>query len=179
MVKRRTPIRHKVRSHKRLGDQVQSYQRGSGIKPKRKRKVVNISGVALKDASSDKVKRIIRKAASKSALIIFEECNKLGIRSPKIEWVGIIKMGDKLPGGVYQDKTQTILLSTRLIKKMLEMNIPEPNIVKAAMHMYFHEFKHYIDHKAYGVTMQDIKLNREKYEAGARSYAEEIMKKVK
>lgn len=128
--------------------------------------------------SFNEVTKIIRKAASKAALIIYEECNKLGIRSPKIEWVGIIKMGDKLPGGLYQYETQTIFLCTRLIERMLKENIPEPNIVKATMHMYFHEFKHYIDHKVAGVTLQEYIQNPDKYEAGARSYAEEIMKRV-
>lgn len=37
-MKRKTPVRHKVRSHKRQGRRVKSYQRGKGQKPQRSRR---------------------------------------------------------------------------------------------------------------------------------------------
>ncbi len=43
---RRSPVRHKVKSHIKQGKRIKSYQRGFGVKPKRRRKVVHISSVA-------------------------------------------------------------------------------------------------------------------------------------
>lgn len=40
MVKRRSPVRHRVRSHEREGKHVNSYQRGKGQRTQRSRKVV-------------------------------------------------------------------------------------------------------------------------------------------
>jgi len=52
MVKRKTPVRHTVRSHKRNGKPVRSFERGSGQPHKRSGKVVGQSCLKYSDAET-------------------------------------------------------------------------------------------------------------------------------
>ena len=130
--------------------------------------------------SLDKVQRIIRKAASKAVPIMYEECDRLGIKPPKIEWVSDIFIAETKEriSGAYQYETQTMFLNTGTIEDMIELGIPEPSIVRAKIFDYFHELKHYIGHKVDKITSQEIKLNREKYEAEAEEYADSLLEKL-
>ena len=196
---RKSPIRHKVKSHKRGDKLVRSFQRGSGIKPKRKRKVVHISSAASKDISSSQVpsevritkrkqigkreKEITLVAESVAYPIIYEECEKLGIPPPRIEWVANITVSGVAHRGAYHHRAgeRVIYQNIHIITLVLGLDyeVPEERIVRAIVRSCFHELKHYIDDEYHKVSDQEIREDYWKYEDGADEYARELIKRVK
>lgn len=111
---------------------------------------------------------------------MYDECKRLGIPYPEIEWIGSITIRgeEHYIGGLYQYETQEILMSINMINIMLEKGRTESDITKSRLSACFHELKHYIDDKLHKVTLQEFRQNHDRYEAEAKSYAEELMKRV-
>lgn len=127
---------------------------------------------------SNKAQKIREKVVFKAVPMIHDECERLGIPYPKIEWISSITTEEEEIGGVYQYETQKILLNLGIIDGMLEKDMPESNVIRGMLFLFFHEFKHYIDHKAHKVSLQEFRLGRGHYEFQANVYAEELYKKV-
>lgn len=129
--------------------------------------------------SSKKAQKIMTEAMFKAHPIMRDECKRLGIPYPKIEWVGDITCEDESIGGTYKYETQKILLNSKLADILIKEGLQKPIVLRGLITLYFHEFKHYIDHKAHKVTLQEFRSGLEHYESQANVYAEELYKRVK
>lgn len=112
--------------------------------------------------------------------IIHDECRKLRIVPPRIEWVaGIIVNGEEHRGAYHHSSRERVIYQNiYTITYMLELEAPEEEIIARVVRSCFHELKHYIDDEFYKVSMQEIRQNYNKYEAEADKYAEGLMKRV-
>lgn len=116
-------------------------------------------------------RQIIDKAASKTLPIIFDDCKRLGIRTPEIRWVRDLTVGGKSTSGTYNLKTQEILLNFSYFDRYFKGGISEPLLTWVIVNAYFHEFKHYIDHKFHKVSLEEFKRELARYEADAIKYS--------
>lgn len=118
---------------------------------------------------------LIHEAEKKAYPVMRDEARRLGVPVPAIEWCGyIIVAGEKIVG-VYGYDSQKIHLSSRAVDIIIEERMPRDRTVFNIMMAIFHEFKHYIDDKVYGVSIDDFRADREKYEEEATSFAEKMM----
>ena len=96
---------------------------------------------------------------------------------PKISWVGEITCAGQKVAGVYKYDEDTIFFNLGTIDRYIEMKLAWGVTTSMILTEFFHEFKHYIDFKAYGLTPAEYIANPEKYQREAKSYAKDIMKR--
>jgi hypothetical protein len=121
------------------------------------------------------VYEIFTKAKLKALPVLYAEARQFNVKVPPIVSVKEIMIGNKRAFGLYEFKTRRILINRAKIREGLELGY-EPNaIVGEMITTIIHEFKHYIDHVAYGVDLEKYLQNQLKYEREAYEYTKQII----
>jgi hypothetical protein len=121
------------------------------------------------------VYEIFTKAKLKALPVLYAEARRFNVKVPPIVSVKEIMIGDKRAFGLYEFNKRRILINRAKIKEGLELGYEPDAIVGEMITTIIHEFKHYIDHVAYGVGLEKYLQNQLKYEREAYEYTRQII----
>jgi len=107
-----------------------------------------------------------------------EECRRYGIPEPCIIWVEHVKNGkEKL--ACYFIGTPVIYVSLTAFREAYRLMWPFRDLLDEDFaRAIFHELKHYIDSKVFGVSEEEYLRNKEYYEREAQKYASKMVKEI-
>jgi hypothetical protein len=130
----------------------------------------------------DKATETARFIGEKVFPVMIKECQKHGVPFPRVEWYSEVWVAGKEETGLYDVKTQTIVLNRSAFLKDIKDALEKGRDIKWVIYKWtlllFHELKHHIDHKAFHVSLKEYKENRMKYEVDAEDYSMKMADKA-
>lgn len=137
---------------------------------------------------SHEVSRVKGTAVVKALPYMRDECKRLGINMPTLEFARGVKIeeGDITVHGTYSFIAERITINDEPIiygLKEAEDEWDKTEVMHDTMEVMFHEFKHHIDTKLFSGSrdeyLEDYWLHKREYEKGADDYASEMMAKYR
>jgi hypothetical protein len=107
--------------------------------------------------------------------VLQAEARRFNVKVPPVVSVKEIMIGDRRAFGFYDFTARRILINRAKIREGLELGYEPDAIVGEMIATIIHEFKHYIDHVAYGVDLTKYKLGKLKYEKEAEEYTRRVI----
>jgi len=125
--------------------------------------------------SSTSIYEIFSKARLRVLPVLYAEARRFNIKAPPVISVKEIIIGEKRAFGLYDFNNKRILINRAKIREGLELGYEPDAIVGEIIATIIHEFKHYIDHAAFGVNLEKYKKDKLKYEKEADEYTRQVI----
>jgi len=125
--------------------------------------------------SSRSVYEIFSTARLKVLPVLYVEARQFNVKVPPIVSIKDVIIGRTRAFGLYDFNKRRILINRAKIKERLELGYEPDAIVGEMITTIIHEFKHYVDHVAYGVDLEKYLQNQLKYEREAYEYTRQVI----